>query len=92
MPRIHQLKNEYLAKDFVRAIRIHQAEACIPALTDVAKQIGIPNTRFYRRLNAPEQYTVEELRLLIPALNITPTEILHLLGYSDKDIKNERIE
>lgn len=87
MPRIHQLKTEYLDKDFVRAIRIHQAEACLPGLNYIASRTGIPETRFYRRINHPHEFSVEELRRLIPDLRITPEEMLRFLGYSEKDIK-----
>lgn len=92
MPRIRQNAEQYQKEDFIRAVRLGQAQTGMMHKADLADAAGMARSTLYERLEKPELLRVSELRGLIATIPIDPGAMLLFLGYSTKDIKKFKEE
>ncbi len=92
MPRIRQNAAQYQKEDFLRAIRMGQAQTGLMHKNALADAIGIARSTLYEHLDNPELLRVSELRGLVATIPINPGAMLQFLGYTAKDIKRFKEE
>lgn len=86
MPRIKQYDSQYRDKDFRRHVRVRMAAMEMPQY-ELAEYLGVTDSRTSQILDNPGRIPVDRLRKMIEFLRIEPAEVLRLLGYSEKQIK-----
>ncbi len=87
MGRIAQNAEKYSAADFVKEINACKAYRGIKTDRQLAELAGMsPSTICLRKKN-PMDFSIGELRRMIPALKMDGEAILRLLGYTTKDIR-----
>ena len=72
--------------NFRRDVRIRQGYYDLMTLRELGAHSGIPSSTLCKRLGNPGDFTVDELRKLISALDPDPLVVLATIGYSDKAI------
>lgn len=91
MPRLRQYAEQDAYNAFRREIRIQQAFYELNQ-RELSAQAGIPQSTLSKRLKAPENLTVGELRKLVSVVHPDITTVLGLLGYTSKEIKQFKDE
>ena len=77
---------ESVDESFRREVRIRQGFYDLMTLRELGDSSGIPSSTLCKRLANPGDFTVEELRRLIGAVEPDPLVLLATIGYSDKAI------
>lgn len=54
---------------------------------ELGEVLGISPPQISDLMANPDKLSVERLRSIVQALSIDPLTVLHLIGYSDKDLK-----
>lgn len=91
MPRISQNTEQYLRKDFLRAIRVGLADIDMKQ-GELADRAGIARSTLSKRLKEPEKLLAEQIRGIVGVLKPDIKTLLLFLGYDTKDIKKFREE
>ena len=86
MPRIKQNNDVYMRNDFIAAVHTGQGIAGVLQKKELAEASGIPYSTLRKRLEKPEDLSIDELRKLIYAIPLDPESILRFLGFSTKRI------
>lgn len=87
MPRIRQNIEVYARDDLLRDIREKQGRHDMMNAMALSRASGIPYQVLLRRLQNPDDLTVEELRKLNKAIGLDPLVLLSCFSFSKKDIR-----
>jgi len=87
MSRIKQYDGQYRDTDFRRLVRGRMAMMEMPQY-ELAERLGVSGSRLSQILDNPGRIPVDRLRELVQFLHIQPEDVLRLLGYSEKELKN----
>ena len=89
MPRIRQKADTYRNEDFRLEVLSRLALLGIQQ-HDLAEHLGVCDGTISVMLHNPEKIQVERLRKMIAFLGLEPGCILRFIGYSAKEIKEEK--
>ncbi len=87
MPRIKQNAKEYARQDFQKAIGRAQVDAGLTQKKMLSEASGIPYSTLWKRLEVPENITLEQFMQLLRVLPIPAEALLAFVGYSTKEIR-----
>lgn len=87
MPRIRQNTATYAREDLLRDIREKQGRHEMMNVRALSQASGIPYQILLRRLQNPDDLTIEELRKLNIAIGLDPLVLLSCFSFSKKDIR-----
>lgn len=89
MPRIRQKADTYRNEDFRREVLSRLALLGLNQQA-LAEHLCVSESTISVMLRNPEKIQVERLRKMIAFLGLEPGSILRFIGYSTKEIKEEK--
>lgn len=89
MPRIRQKADTYRNEDFRRQVLSRLALIGLNQ-QDLAEHLCVSESTISVMLRNPEKIQVDRLRKMIAFLGLEPGSILRFIGYSTKEIKEEK--
>lgn len=87
MPRIRQNAKDYARNDFRKAIGKAQVEVDLTQKKMLSEVSGIPYSTLWKRLESPENMTLEEFMKLLAVIPIPAEALLTFVGYKTKEIR-----
>lgn len=92
MPRIHQNAERYAHDDFKREIRQRQGYYDLMSQRALADAAEIPRSTLWAKLQNPDKLDVADMRKLVQTLYPDPAIVLALLGYTQKEITQFKMQ